>query len=38
MKIFKLEPKYLDSHHWNASVYDGIVIVRAEDEKTAKRG
>jgi hypothetical protein len=37
MKIFKLEPKNLDYHHWNASVYDGIVIVRAEDEKKARR-
>ena len=37
MKIFKLEPKNLDSHHWNASVYNGIAIVRAEDEKKARR-
>jgi len=37
MKIFKLEPKNSDSHHWNASVYNGIVIVRAEDEKKARR-
>ncbi len=37
MKIFKLEPKNLDYHHWNASVYNGIVIVRAEDEKKARK-
>jgi hypothetical protein len=37
MKIFKLEPKNLDSHHWNASVYNGSVIVRAVDEKKARR-
>ena len=37
MKIFKLEPKNLDSHHWNASVFNGIAIVRAEDEKKARR-
>ncbi len=36
MKIFKLEPKNLDSHHWNASVYNDIVIVRAKDEKHAR--
>ncbi len=36
MKIFKLEPKNLDSHRWNASVYDGIVTARAEDEKKAR--
>ncbi len=37
MKIFKLEPKNLDIHHWNASVYADIVIVRAEDEKKARK-
>ncbi len=37
MKIFKLEPKNLDSHHWNTGVYDDIVIVRAEDEMKARR-
>ncbi len=36
MKIFKLEPKDLNLHHWNASVYDGIVTVRAEDEEKAR--
>jgi hypothetical protein len=36
MKIFKLEPKNLDSHHWNASVYNDIAIVRAKDEKHAR--
>lgn len=37
MKIFKLEPKILDSYHWNTSVYDDIVIVRAEDEMKARK-
>ena len=37
MKIFRLEPKNLDSCHWNSSVYDGIVIVRAEDKMKARR-
>ncbi len=36
MKIFKLEPKNLDSHHWNASVYSGFVLVRSKDEKHAR--
>jgi hypothetical protein len=35
-KIFKLEPKNLDSYHWNASVYNDVVIVRAKDEKHAR--
>jgi hypothetical protein len=33
----KPQPKNLDSHHWNASVYNGVVIVRAEDENQARR-
>ncbi len=37
MKIFKLEPKNLNAHHWDASIYQGVVIVRAEDEKKARR-
>lgn len=37
MKIFKLEPKGLNVHHWDASIYQGVVIVRAEDEKMARR-
>ncbi len=37
MKIFKLEPKNLNSHHWDASTYWDVVIVRAEDEKKARR-
>jgi hypothetical protein len=37
MKIFRLEPKNLDFYNWTASVYDGVVIVRAEDEMKARR-
>ena len=37
MKIFRLEPKNLDSYHWNTSVYDDIVIVQAEDEIKARK-
>ncbi len=39
MKIFKLEPITinLDAYHWSTSTYDGIVIVRAANEKQARR-
>ena len=37
MKVFRLEPKNLDPYHWNTSVYDDIVIVRAENEMKARR-
>ncbi|MFQ5962884.1 MAG: hypothetical protein ACE5KZ_01205 [Candidatus Scalinduaceae bacterium] len=37
MKIFYLEAKNLNSQHWDASIYKGNVIVRAEDEKKARR-
>jgi hypothetical protein len=37
MKIFKLDPKNLNSHHWDASTYQGVVIARAENEKNALR-
>ena len=37
IKIFKLVTKNLNSHHWDASIYQGVVIVRAENEKKARR-
>lgn len=37
MKIFKLEPKNLDSSAWRESEYQEAIIVRAEDEKMARR-
>jgi hypothetical protein len=36
MKIFRLEPKNLNSHNWEASTYKDVVIVRAEDERRAR--
>lgn len=37
MKIFNLEPKNIDSSAWKESEYQEVVIVRAEDEKSARR-
>jgi hypothetical protein len=38
MKIFKLmpEPNRLNEIHWRASTYQGELIVRAEDEASAR--
>ena len=35
MPIWKLEPRNLTDHNWNASNYKGKVIARASNEKEA---
>ncbi len=36
MPIWKLEPVDPESHHWQASKYDGHVFIRAEDVMGAR--
>ena len=37
MRIWRLKALNLSSHHWEASAYQGNVIVRAETEANARR-
>ncbi|MEW6331238.1 MAG: hypothetical protein AB1560_07245 [Pseudomonadota bacterium] len=37
MPIWKLTPKDINSRDWEASIYRGVVIIRAESERRARQ-